>query len=270
MTITVLSDNISCGSLEGEWGLSFYIEYKGGIYLLDTGASDKFISNASALGTDIADVDAAVLSHAHYDHSSGMRAFFAINGKADFYVSRDAGEDCYAGWRFISRYIGIPKGILTEFGGRIKRTSAVTEIADGVFTLAHSTPGLDRTGRRSHMYVRCGLLWKVDDFSHEQSLIFRTENGIVIFNSCSHSGPGVIVDEVRRAFPGENIYAYIGGLHLYRLNEAQIRKVAGIIRETGVKRIYTGHCTGDRAYGILREELADTIEQFRCGMKINL
>ncbi len=29
MKITVLSDNIGCGALLGEWGLSFHIEFNG-------------------------------------------------------------------------------------------------------------------------------------------------------------------------------------------------------------------------------------------------
>lgn len=39
---------------------------------------------------DIADVDYAVLSHAHYDHSIGMPEFFELNDKARFYI-RDSG-----------------------------------------------------------------------------------------------------------------------------------------------------------------------------------
>lgn len=46
MLATVLIDNISCGEMEGEWGLSIYIEYNEKNILLDTGASDLFAKNA--------------------------------------------------------------------------------------------------------------------------------------------------------------------------------------------------------------------------------
>ena len=76
MIATVLTDNIADGELQGEWGLSIYIEYQNRNILLDTGASDLFLKNAEKLGRKIEDVDYAVLSHAHYDHADGMDAFF--------------------------------------------------------------------------------------------------------------------------------------------------------------------------------------------------
>lgn len=78
MKIKVLMDNISSGELAGEWGLSILIEYEGRKILLDTGASGAFAENAEKMGIDLAEVDFAVLSHAHYDHSDGMEAFLLL------------------------------------------------------------------------------------------------------------------------------------------------------------------------------------------------
>lgn len=270
MKITVLSDNIGCGALKGEWGLSFHIEFNGKKYLLDTGGSELFLANAKQLGIDIAEVDCAVLSHAHYDHSLGMEAFFRANSKADFFVSPNAGEYCYAGLGFLSRYIGLPKGVLSSYKDRIKTPSGTSEIDRDVFVVPHSTDGLSKIGRRSHLYVRRGLRYLPDDFAHEQSLVFRTGSGLVIFNSCSHSGADVVMEEVCRAFPGENVEAYLGGLHLFRLSDGEVRDIAGKIRDAGIKRVITGHCTGERAYSILKCSLGDGIDQFHCGMVIEL
>jgi len=270
MKITVLSDNIGCGELKGEWGLSFFIEFGGKYYLLDVGGSDLFLYNARKLGLDIAGVGCAVLSHAHYDHSLGMEAFFHANSKADFYISPNARENCYGGLRFLSRYIGMPKGVMKAFHDRIKSPLGVAQIDDGVFVVPHSTAGLSKVGREAHLYVRHGLWYTPDDFAHEQSLVFRTENGLVIMNSCSHSGPDVIMEEVGRAFPGERVSAYIGGLHLFRMNETQVRNVAVRIRQSGISRVITGHCTGDKAFAVLESCLGNAIEQFHCGMTIRL
>lgn len=271
MKITVLSDNIGYGQFQGEWGLSFFIEYDGKKFLLDTGSSDNFLLNANKLGLDISRVDIAVLSHAHYDHSRGMDAFFKVNSNAPFYMSPNAGENCYAGWRFISRYIGLPKGVLTSFRSRIKTPDGIVQISDGVHIVPHNTPGLKSIGRKSHMYVRRGVLdYRVDDFSHEQSLVFKTDAGLVIMNSCSHAGADVIIEEVRRAFPSENVYAYIGGLHLFRLSDKDIEDVASRICRESISVVYTGHCTGERAYQILNRELEGNIHQFHCGMEITL
>ena len=270
MRITVLSDNIGYGSLKGEWGLSFHIEFNGRKYLLDTGGSELFLTNAADLGIDISEVDCAVLSHAHYDHSLGMEAFFRDNSRADFFVSPNARENCYGGIGPFSRYIGMPKGVLSSYRDRIKSPSGVAEIDKDVFVVPHSSDGLSRTGRKAHLYVRRGWRYLPDDFSHEQNLVFRTEGGLVIFNSCSHSGAEVVMEEVGRAFPGESVKAYIGGLHLFRMSEREVREVADRIRKSGLTRVITGHCTGDKAFAALKSSLDNTVERFHCGMVIDL
>lgn len=270
MKITILSDNIGSGVLKGEWGLSFHIEFGGKKYLLDTGGSDLFLTNAEKLGIDISEVDCAVLSHAHYDHSLGMEAFFRVNPKADFFLSPNARENCYGGVGFLSKYIGLPKGALSAYKDRIKTPSGVAEIDKDVFVVPHSTAGLANIGRKSHLYVRRGWRYVPDDFSHEQSLVFRTDSGLVIFNSCSHSGADVVMEEVSRAFPGENVKAYLGGLHLFRLNDNEVRDIAVKIKNAGISRVITGHCTGERAYSILKSCLGENLEQFHCGLVIEL
>lgn len=72
MKVIVLIENTSKCSLCAEHGLSVYIEYNGMKYLLDTGASDTFSANAHQLGINLADIDIAFLSHAHYDHAGGF------------------------------------------------------------------------------------------------------------------------------------------------------------------------------------------------------
>lgn len=76
------------------------------------------------------------------------------------------------------------------------------------------------------MYQRTTKGWKLDDFSHEQSLVFRTEKELVIFNSCSHGGAANIIREVANVFPNEVVYALIGSLHLYNKPDKKIRNLA--------------------------------------------
>ena len=77
MDITVLIENLGPDSLACEHGLSLHIQYRGRSILLDMGSSGAFADNARKLGIDLAGVELAVLSHGHYDHADGMRAFFA-------------------------------------------------------------------------------------------------------------------------------------------------------------------------------------------------
>ena len=266
MKATVLVDNISANGVCGEWGLCVYIEYNGKNILLDAGSSELFLDNAKKLGVDLKKVDYGVLSHAHYDHANGIPAFLDMNKKARFYISKNCETNCFNFVKVRHHYIGVPKNLLTDYKKRLVPVDGITELSQGVWVVPHSTKGLEAVGEKSRMYKRYGRNYIPDDFSHEQSLVFETENGLVIFNSCSHSGPEVIVDEVKKAFPKKKIAAYIGGLHLFRRSNEDVIEVADKIKKTGIKKIYTGHCTGDRPYNILKEQLGNKVEHLESGL----
>ena len=75
MKIVTLIENTAPENLIAEWGLSLLIEYRGKRYLLDAGGSKRCAENADRLGVPLSEVDAAILSHAHFDHSGGLEAF---------------------------------------------------------------------------------------------------------------------------------------------------------------------------------------------------
>lgn len=268
MKARVLIDNITKDSLVSEWGLAIYMEYAGKKILLDTGASGAFSKNAEALGISLADIDYAILSHAHFDHSDGMDAFFAINSKAKFFLRAGSEENCYSKHWIFKKYVGIRRGTLEEYKDRIIFADGDYELFPGVWLIPHKTPNLDVIGKAAKMYVRREKKWFADDFAHEQSLVFDTDKGLVIFNSCSHGGADNIIKEISDTFPEKQIYAMIGGFHLFRSSDAEVRSFARRVKETGIQRVVTGHCTGKRAYGILKEELGPKIEQLYSGMEI--
>lgn len=261
MKATVLVDNIADNGLCGEWGLCIYIEYNGQKILLDTGASDLFLKNAEKIGFSIKDVDYAVVSHAHYDHSKGMKAFFKVNGKANFYLQKGADENCYFKKWIFHKYIGLPKNILTDYRDRIVFVSEDFALCPGVYLISHKTQGLENIGKRENMYRKTPDGWIPDDFSHEQSLVFETEKGLVIFNSCSHGGAANIINEVSATFPDKKVYGLIGGFHLYNKSEKEVRALAMKIKETDIEYICTGHCTKGKAYEILKDELGNKLHQ---------
>ena len=42
-----------------------------------------------------------------------------------------------------------------------------------------------------------------------------------------------------------------------------------MIKETGIEYIYTGHCSKERGFRILKEELGEMVVQFHVGLEIN-
>ena len=268
--LTVIVDNRSECALSGEWGLCILTRHRGNNILLDAGSSDLFAVNMKELGSDIADVDFATLSHAHYDHANGWPRFFAENSRAKLYLRVTTADNCYRKKLIFKKYIGIPRKMTEKFADRIEFVTGDHMLCDGAWLIPHKTQGLDENGRRELMFQKHGRKYVADDFSHEQSLVLETDRGLVILNSCSHGGVINIVNEVTGTFPGKHIHAYIGGMHLFNKSEEEIRAVAAGLSQTGIDRIHTGHCTKDRAYHIMKETLGERITQFAVGMRIEI
>lgn len=266
MRATVVVDNQKNGDIQGEWGLCIYIEYGDQKILLDVGASNLFARNAEKLGISLKEVDIAVLSHAHYDHANGMEAFFQNNDKAKFYLRETCDENCYFKKWFITKYIGIPKHILAKYPDRIVFAKGDMKLCEGVYLIPHKTEGLSEIGKREKMYQHRDRKWYPDDFSHEQSLVFETQKGLVIFNSCSHGGAVNIINEVAATFPDKKVYALIGGFHLFNKPVSEVQALGKKIRDTGIAYVCTGHCTGGKAYAALQEELGDKLHRLQVGL----
>ncbi len=267
--ILAITDNIPDQNLAGEWGLCLLVNYSGKKILVDAGASDLFLTNMKELGEKVGDVDFAVLSHAHYDHANGMPAFFENNSKARLYVTDATAADCYKKRYIFKKYIGIPRTMMTDYADRIEKISGPFKVMDGAFLIPHSTEGLSEIGKREKMYRRGQAGWRPDDFSHEQSLVIDTDKGLLIINSCSHGGAKNILREVGEAFPDKKIYGYIGGLHLFNKSEEEIVDAAGPFKKD-LEYVCTGHCTGDRAYGILKGQLGDKLSKLHVGLRIEI
>jgi cysteine desulfurase len=261
MKVTVLVENEARGSLAAEHGLSLWIEYRGGRYLLDTGASDLFLANADKLNIPVSRADAVFISHAHNDHAGGLPAFFARNGKAKVWLRAESRASLLKVDENGAEEIGLPEGILDRFQDRFV-------LAEGD---AYPAPGLCLTPNDSNRFSavrdpklmeRCGDSLIPDRFLHEQSLLAEADDGtLVLFNSCSHTGIVSITENVLSKFPGRKVRAVVGGFHMMgktgtdSMNSApeEVKQVAARLADLGVEEIYTGHCTGLPAFSVLKD-----------------
>ena len=268
MKVIILVDNIENHELKGEWGLSIFIEHEGVKLLLDTGASNLFVENAKKLGINLNDVDYGVLSHAHYDHANGIPFFFRKNDSAKFYVQQGMSSNCYERGFMHYKYIGIPKDLLSQYGTRFVFVEGVCSLTNNISIVSHHIEQLEEKGHRESMFVKVNGKMQDEDFSHEQSLVIRTQKGLFVFNSCCHVGVETIINEVKDIYPDEHIYGLVGGFHLYNKTRQEIEKLGDYLITTGIEQVYTGHCTGDKAYFLLKKYLKDKLHQFNCGLTL--
>ena len=89
--ITVLYDAFGkTSTMKKDWGFSALIEYDGKRILFDTGNNaDIFAHNVEAKGVDLRQLDFAIVSHRHGDHTSGLNHLLKINPTVKIYAPQE-------------------------------------------------------------------------------------------------------------------------------------------------------------------------------------
>ena len=77
-------------TLKKDWGFSALIEYGGKRILFDTGNNAEiFAHNVAAKGIDLRQLDFAVISHRHGDHTSGLNHLLKVNPAVKIYAPQE-------------------------------------------------------------------------------------------------------------------------------------------------------------------------------------
>lgn len=275
----LIENNLADAALTAEHGLSLYIEENGRSYLLDAGQSGAFVENAENMGVTPESVEVAVLSHGHYDHAGGFGTFLERCPEKKIYAMASAKGKYYSTSGGKLHEIGIPEKVYPAFAENFVWVNGVTEISGGIYLIPHSTKGLESIGERSGLFQNVGEAIVPDDFRHEMSLVFDTAKGLVVFNSCSHGGLLTILREVQEALGDKKLYAFFGGLHMKgtkngeeicTFSEKEIQELAEAVREMGLQKLHTGHCTGKPGYGLLEKYLGGILGSLSTGEVIEI
>jgi 7,8-dihydropterin-6-yl-methyl-4-(beta-D-ribofuranosyl)aminobenzene 5'-phosphate synthase len=262
--------------LRSEHGLSLFIGSKDQQILFDTGVSGNFNLNAQKLEVNTANVTLAVISHHHFDHGGGLATFLEANQKAKVYLRKSSTEQFYLDiFGLLRRRIGLDETLFQLHSQRFVHVNQFSEIAPDVFILTkinkrHTMPKGNR-----HLFIGTGLSKRPDDFEHELILVIRQNTGLVVFTGCSHHGILNMLDAVLEHFPGQTIKAVFGGFHLIDLplinsmagNKNDVEELGKAILKYPIEKVYTGHCTGIKAYRILKEVMGAKLEYFATGAR---
>lgn len=253
-----------------EHGLSFYVETKKHKLLVDTGASDKFLKNAQILGIDLHKIDTVILSHGHYDHAGGLLAFAKINSHANIYMQKTAVGAYYHQYDTGDKYIGID--------GHIAQLPQVIFVEENLFIDEELELFSNVTGRTMWPKGNQELVEKrpkgnvQDTFRHEQYLVLSQEDKKYVLSGCAHNGVINILDKYRELYHDEPD-VMISGFHMMKKSgytiedERAIKETAKKLLHTKTK-FYTGHCTGEYPYGIMKEILGEQLQYCRSGQEI--
>ena len=265
--ITILSDNTVAKpyprGLRGEWGFSAAI----GDVLLDTGQSAA-IHNAKLLGVPVEEFSSVVLSHSHFDHTSGMLDVLNVMDQPNVYCHPDIWNHRYLDrdGQFEGAPLGIPytKSTVEAKADVVEHRDPV-EVVDGVHALGeiprlHQDHVIGKVEREGSIVE--------DPIVDDQSVVVETDDGLALVLGCCHAGLRNTVEHAESVCDGDVRYI-IGGTHLIAVDSEEIREIADWLAEK-LDLLVGAHCTGTTAIGILNERIPQIFEPAGVGSTIQL
>lgn len=281
--VTLLENSALSDDLGAEHGLSLYIESDDFRLLFDMGATGLYAENAKKLGVNLGDVDAAVISHGHYDHGGGLAAFLRINDHARVYVNRHAFDHHYSrDLEGNTKPIGLDQQL--QHHERLIFTGQEHIIREGLTLFAGiSGEGFQPAGNDT-LLMEQGNEMVADDFAHEQNLVIRIalpENAHsqgessekwILIAGCAHQGIERILNHFKDKW-GRYPDIAVGGFHLFNRSTGtseppdRVEALATSLMETGTV-FYTGHCTGEKPFELLKELMGDRIHPIAGGSEV--
>lgn len=276
MKFTILIDNkTERADCRAEWGLAILIESQGEKILFDTGASAMFAENAKARGIDLADVDALVISHGHFDHTGGVEAFAAQNAHAPIYLHEEALYVTY----------GQTHGVMDDYNcgilwdddlreklrPRLRLTKGLQQISSRAW-IAGNIPSMEDYPPTENFFRQLvsDPFIEPDPMNHEQCLIVEEDGRLHVFSGCSHKGVIPILTHVKRLFPDKKISGLVAGMHLYALPKEQRSRIIDRLEDFGLDYAAPLHCTGMDAIVDLKIKMGDRCKILTAGKTFSI
>lgn len=235
--------------LENEHGLCYFIEFDNMKILFDTGQSEKALYNFKKLGFNIKDIDYIVLSHAHYDHTGGLKYFINDNFNGKIIVGNNFFKRSNK-WHIKNnkkKYIGID----FDYESIIKNNIDIIEVKESL-KLKENVYLLSNLSKNNetYNYNKEDSLIRVDeendvlDNFNEELILLKNGESITVITGCAHTGIINIINKSKK-FLGKNIDNLIGGIHLSKKSFYENLQVAKILKKFNIKNFSLCHCSGD-------------------------
>ncbi|MFH1875194.1 MAG: MBL fold metallo-hydrolase [Pseudomonadota bacterium] len=232
--ITIVYDNNAYNpELTTAWGFACIIEMPEQTILFDTGEDGRILlENMGKMGITPQKIDMVFLSHIHSDHTGGLIDLLKQNSKISVYYPHSFPE--------------VFEQQITALGAKAKKVDLPQEIAPNIFT----------TGEMG------GLI-------KEQSLVIKTNKGLLIITGCSHPGIVKIINQAKKITQAKP-YLVIGGFHLRDASTVELNAIINDFKLAGVRKVGPAHCSGQQAGALFKKAFGNNYIPAGAGTEINI
>ncbi len=239
MAITVIYDNNPYKEgLETAWGFAASITGTEKTILFDTGGDGSILlNNMQKLAIDPNGIDTVVLSHIHPDHTGGLNSFLEKNSDVTVYLPKS----------FPKKF----KDNVASCGAKIVEVEQSLKICENVYS----------TGQLGKWIPVAEL--------KEQSLIIRTEAGLLVITGCAHPGIAKIVNTAKELLK-DDILLVMGGFHLEWATKGKLEKIISAFKQLNVRYAGPCHCSGDKARALFEKHFGKNYINIGAGKVITM
>ena len=260
LTFSVLvDDDVHLPGCLPEKGLSLLLECDGLKVLFDSGRGRALRHNAEVMGVDLGSLTHVVLSHGHYDHVGGIGSLPVYSDPIPLIACPDVFNERGYFLPLLPRRYNLyrlsgdldprqlaTRGLLPHCSAEPVWLSERLVFLGSILRREQAKPSL-----LGYM-VRGGRVEK-DLISDDSALVYKSEQGLIVFIGCGHAGAENIIARAKEVCGDERIHAVIGGLHLKFSGPQRAATLGAYLEEEAVEKLFACHCTGSRKARLPRQ-----------------